>query len=69
MSRLAPMTAFVEVRLESAPERRVMVAVGRILSIGEDPAGGSRIILDQGGTYDVVEDLEVLMAKLGEGQP
>ena len=47
-----------------APERVVLVNADKVLAIGSDPDGGSRIVLTSGQHYDVIEDLAVIEAKL-----
>jgi hypothetical protein len=55
---------WLAIRLVDAPDRVVMVSIDKILSIGSDPEGGSRIVLTSGEHYDVLDDISVLAAKL-----
>jgi len=57
--------AWITVTRDDAPERPVMVSVDKILSVGPGPkGGGSRIVLTNGQHYDVIDDMEVIAAKL-----
>jgi hypothetical protein len=58
------MSGWIAVTLEGSPERTVMVNAGKVLSVGSDPEGGCRIVLTNGQSYDVTDDLVTVMAEL-----
>jgi len=55
---------WIIVRLIEAPDRPLQVAVDKVLAIGGDPEGGCRLVLTNGQHFDVLEDLDVVVAKL-----